>query len=795
MRRFSRAPSNSSIVALLAVAFPFALTVSNCAPARADDQNLQLEVIINGIPTNLIGGFVLFESGQIGAAPTEVADIGLRIDPQQSTQDVVLLDDIPTLTYRYDEQTQSIDIVVADAFRADQEFDLAADGLRPGHPATADWGLVLNYDLESTTGSVAGTAPPTPGNASITVYGRAFSPYGTIEQSATLQSAANGSAKLTRLDTTVRHSDQASMTTFQAGDLISGGLPWSRPIRIGGLQAQSNFSLRPDLITTPLLNLGSTAAVPSTVDVYVNNAKTHSQEVGPGPFTFANVPVTTGAGDARLVIRDSSGKEVEVTVPFYASARLLAPALSEWSLEAGLPRLAYGSTDDRYVPAPVASGTLRRGVFDWLTAEAHAELGAGIVNGGIGTVLTTGTFGVASVSLSASQSRFGTGEQASLSYETSVLGANVSTSFLRTFGHYEDLASATARIEHPADFSLIPVGSGPTRELDRLTIGVPLDLEWKPSASLSYIRTLDDAGNRSQILSLAYSQSLMFGGSMSASLFHDFAGGGNTGLALGINVPLDGDVTVNSSLSSGNGNTNLSTEAIKPLGSQQGSFGWRLRNTDGMSADRGLSASYRAKFGTVQVGVSQVDSSFTGSLGLRGSIATIGGGVFFSDWIDDGFAVVRTGVPDMEVLYENRSIGKTDENGMVLLPELRSYEANKISIDPTTLPVDAEIGATEQFVAPADRAGTIVEFDVASNTRAAIVGFVRGDGTEIPAGSVGRTESGEEFAVGYDGEAFIRDLADTNEVTIEFLDGVCSASFAFVPNPGEQVRIGPVSCQ
>src|SRR6516164_9025136 len=175
-----------------------------------------------------------------------------------------------------------------------------------------------------------------------------------------------------RLETSYRYSDQERLMSWGAGDEITGGLAWTRPIRIGGAQVQSNFALRPDLITMPLANLGGTAAVPSTVDVYVNNIKTFSQEVGAGPFSVNNVPLVTGAGDAQLVIRNSAGQETRASLPFYASASLLAPGLSSWSLEAGLPRVGYGSPSGAYVEIPVASGTVRRGVLDWLTLEGHA---------------------------------------------------------------------------------------------------------------------------------------------------------------------------------------------------------------------------------------------------------------------------------------------------------------------------------------------------------------------------------------------------------------------------------------
>jgi outer membrane usher protein len=69
-------------------------------------------------------------------------------------------------------------------------------------------------------------------------------------------------------------------------------------------------------------------------------------------------------------------------VPFYTSPSLLAPRLSDFSPEAGFPRVGYATTVDAYVDRPVTSGSWRRGVFDWLTLESHAEAGGGLINGG-----------------------------------------------------------------------------------------------------------------------------------------------------------------------------------------------------------------------------------------------------------------------------------------------------------------------------------------------------------------------------------------------------------------------------
>lgn len=787
--------------------------------AAAEQKSLQLEVFINNVPANIIGSFVLFEGNRLGATKNELEELGLRIGARRFPQDIVMLDDIPSLTYVYEERTQKLRITVDNALRQGHAFDLSGGGKTIR--AQAGWGAVLNYDLLSTTDNLRTLRPYVFSGNSLSLEGRAFSPYGTFEQSGILRAAPNQRTDMIRLDTSFRYSDQERMITYRAGDAITGALGWTRPIRFGGVQAQSNFALRPDLITMPLPTLGGTAAVPSTVDVYVNNLKTFSQDVGAGPFSLSNVPLVTGAGNAQLVLRDSSGHETRTTLPFYASPSLLAPGLSSWSLDAGLPRLSFGSGADTYVRSPIASGALRRGIFDWATVEGHIEGGAGVLNGGLGAVVRTGTVGVASVAVSGSSSAGQKGVQTYASYETRLFGLGITASSQRTFGTYDDLASATARLQ---DFSLLqnvdgifsslppgysgslPFGINPATRaiysnarpavaLDRFTVSAPLPFDARSSVSASYVHLLDAAGHLSKIVSGSYSRALPRDASLYANVFHDFGTTRNTGIFVGFTIPLTPSVSASANVSTGQGRTTVSADVGKPLGPQPGSYGWRVRDAEGASPYREASAAYRSSYGTIQVGASQDRDNSRGLLELRGSIATMGGGVFLSNWIDDGFAVVKTGARGLEVQHDNRPAGVTDSRGMLLVPTLRSYQKNKITIDPSNLPVDASIESTREVVAPADRAGVLVNFAVRNDTNSALVAFVRPDSTFVPAGSIGRTADGGEFVVGYDGQAFIKNLASANRVTIEFVDGTCSAAFAFTPRPGEQVLISPVECR
>lgn len=781
--------------------------------AGAVQPNLQLEVFVNGAPANMVSSFILFSNGTIGALPSELEELGLRTGLRRSATEIILLDEIPTLKYEYVERAQKLLITVDDAYRRSHVYDLRHNS---APRAPAGWGAVLNYDLFSTTGSFQAARPLSSGTSSLTLDGRAFSPYGVFEQSAIVASDQSQYSQTTRLDTFYRYSDQERMISSGVGDAINGGLAWTRPIRIGGVQAQSNFAVRPDLVTMPLPTLGGTAAVPSTVDVYINDIKTFSQDIGTGPFSVSNIPLVTGAGNAQLVVRDSSGQETKTNLPFYASSVLLAPSLNSWSLEAGFPRLAYGSADDTYAGTPVASATLRHGIFDWLTVEGHAEGGSGVANGGVGAAVKTGSVGVVSTAIAASTMSGSDGIQAYAAYETRLFGLNIDVSSQRTFANYNDLASATARLQ---SFAPVPVAGlfgiltyvpnigtnaqyssiygdyQPPRAVDRFSIGAFVPFDHAANWSLSFLHQLDGANNLSKILSASYSRPLPFQASLFTTVFTDFGTDRNTGIILGLTIPLGQSASVTSNVSSGQGGATATVDAVKSLDINPGDYGWEVRDSEGASPYREASFSYRSNYVMARVGASQDGSSSNAGLELRGAIATMGGGVFFSNWIDDSFAVVDAGAPNVAVSYENRPVGTTGANGLLLVPTLRSYQNNKITIDPTNLPVDAEVETTHDVVAPADRAGVLVKFKVYSDTTAALVVFVRADGSFVPVGSAGKIDGGDEFIVGYDGQSFIKNLGSSNLATIEFGAGSCRASFNFTPRSGEQVRIGPVACQ
>jgi outer membrane usher protein len=96
----------------------------------------------------------------------------------------------------------------------------------------------------------------------------------------------------------------------------------------------------------PVIN--GSAAVPSTVDVFVNNIKAFSQPVEPGPYQIVNLPALAAGGNAQVVVTDASGRQVQSSMPFFAAPTLLAKSLTDFSVEAGFARRNYALLSDDY---------------------------------------------------------------------------------------------------------------------------------------------------------------------------------------------------------------------------------------------------------------------------------------------------------------------------------------------------------------------------------------------------------------------------------------------------------------
>lgn len=754
------------------------------------DQILQLDVFMNGRSLNLVAAFTLRQDGTISSSRTELEAIGLRV-PQSLASDVEIpLNALPGVSYRYDEAAQAV------------HFTASANALMPTlikgrqtpsvpEPARPPLGGTVNYTLFA--GADKGPNGLHFQDLSGEFETRAFGTFGLVENSF-IGRVGDGSGVI-RLDSSYTYEDPGELWTAKAGDLISGGFSWTRPIRMFGIQIHRDFDLRPDLITMPLPTLTGTAAAASTLDLYINQVRTLSTSVPQGPYAIENPPIIFGGGQAQVVTRDALGRETVSTTPFYASPDLLAPGLTDYSAEIGFARRNYGAVSNDYDGDLAFSGSYRRGIASWLTLQGHGEATTSLVSLGGGGVFNMFDLGLVSLAASGSHTPDGSGALFDFGFESRLSFFSILLRAQRTLGDYEDLASWTAEV---------PSGIGITSDrrlfnqpkaLDQAAISSPLP--WSGSSiGASYVHISENDGVRSSIVGLSFTQDL---GRLSffANATRDFDRKGSTFLFVGLSIPLGGGVTGSVGATAGHGANAGYVEASQQSTNDPGTFNWSARASEGQQTEAYGIARYNTSFAKFEGTGLYSDGTYSATAMMEGAVSTVAGqGLYATQRLDNAFALVDVGAPGVTILRENRNAGVTDAEGTLLVPNLVPFVANRIAIDPSGLPVDAQITETEATVTPFSRAASLVDLRVKTNTRSALVLLVDPQSHPIELGSLVRIEGVEdEFVIGYDGLAYLDNLKDQNIVLVTTPDdATCRAEFSYAAEPGEQVRIGPAVC-
>ena len=756
------------------------------------DEALFLLVSINGSEIDLIAEFALSpETRRMSAQRSELEGIG--ISAPRGLGRIVFLDQIPGFSYIYDAPTQTLFITVQGPSQMPVEISATPQRDLP-EPQTG-FGLVLNYRATANLGDDILNDGFRPANAFIALDMRAYTPLGVLTSTGSFSSRFDTprATRFRRNNTYFTVSSPSRMMTLTAGDFSTSGLAWTRPVRLGGVQIRRDFSLRDDVVTSPPLSYSGTAAVPSSIDVYVDNVRAYSGSVGQGPFNLSDVPMITSGGDAVFVLRDESGNEQTTVVPFFATQNLLPKGMIDFSLSAGRARKAQSFGQFAYAESTAGTLSLRYGLSDSMTLAAHAEGLDSFRMAGLG--LDTVVFNRAEISLAAAASVHGQARGYFFfgAVRTEVAGIGIRISSRRSFGDYYDLASVTA-LESYGDASVAQGLSAvaAAKVQDALSLTFPaMANEGRFGLNLIHSERQDRTNT---ILSASYSRRLPWrGASFRANAFKDFAGDGGYGVSAGMSMALGGARHLSTNLRRDRqGRVDAVTSLSRPAMRTPGSYGYQMHLSQ---QSRGLGATYQTRFGRADLALRESGQGTHARATFDGALVLAGGGLFATNRVDDGFAVVTVGVPDVPVSLNNREVARTGWFGKALVPDLRSYRMNRISINPLDLPLDANIGATAMSVVPARRSGVSVDFGGQAKASALVVLRDAAGAFLKPGADVRLHGSQTSFFVGYDGEVWLEGLGARNRITVQSDDGECRADFAYTAQAGTQVYIDKVECR
>jgi outer membrane usher protein len=758
--------------------FPFALLALGLAGVRpalaaalpafelaAADQPLFVELVLNGqaggtiVPLRTVAGHNLVDAATLRKAGLNVAGDG-----------AVDVAGIKGVQSRYDAADQTLRLDVSPDLLPTNHISPYA---REHISAVADFGAMLNYDAYVQTGDGATTA-------SLWTEQRVFGPFGTFSNNGTVRTGTGIKTDYLRYDTRYRYVDENHALTFTAGDLITQSLPWTTSVRLGGIQIARDYRVRPDLITTPLPSFAGKAAVPSAVDLFVDGYRQQSADVQPGRFVLDNMPVVNGAGEATIVTTDAVGRQIATTIPFYVSSTLLKPGLLDMSGEIGFLRQGYGLKNFDY-GALTASGTIRRGLTQHITVEAHGEASKRLGLAGAGIVWAPGRFGTLNISAASSRSVGRTGAQWTIGYSYTTRRFSISAEHDQRSSGYRDLGTFDL-----ADYQ-------GTKRADRViaTVNIP----HQGSIGAAFIDGMTLAHAHTRIASISYSRPIGRFASLFVSADHDFMQG-STSAQLRLIIPF-GHNSISGGITHDRGRGTLAQVDYARSVPTDGGFGVNATLAGDASGQvyGQATATWRGEALEVQAGGSFTPGDRSGWVGATGSLVLMDKSVFAANQVNDAFAIVSTeGVAHVPVSYENQPLGTTDKHGHLFVPQVTSYHVGRFAIDTLNLSADHMADAVEKRVSLQQGTGAIVRMPVRYVHNATVTLVGRAGKPLAPGGRVARMGAADS-EIGWDGIAFLEDIkTDTDLIVTNRDDSTCRAHVTLPAHAKALAQIGPVPC-
>lgn len=583
-----------------------------------------------------------------------------------------------------------------------------------------------------------------------------------------------------RLETTFVKDDPEHLRSFRAGDAILEPGMLGTGARFGGLQLATNFGTRPRLVTFPLPQLAGEALLNSSVDLYVDGRRTQTESVLPGPFQLDEIPVSTGAGEIRMVTRDLTGREQVVVTDFYVSQRILRKGLTEYSYGVGALRRDYGIDSNDYGDL-LASGFHRYGYSDQLTFEGQLQASSDIQRTAFGATYTRPRMGVASIGAGFSNADgAGGGYELLLAHEFRSRRLRMNSSLRYSSEDYRQINSYR--------------DAARPKWLGALGGGYLFDRFGSLSATLAR-REFHDA-SATNLASASYSQS--FRNNLSLVAYGTYFDGEDSDVTVGFSVTkfLGERRSAGIDFVRDDDGVRLMAESRASLPRGPG-LGYRFAaGQDDGDQIWTTGAALNTRVGRYSAAADHDDEGTTWNASASGSAAWIGGMPFLTREVRDSFAVVQVnGFEGVEVKLDNQPMGRTDSSGRILLPGLRPFEENRVRIEIEDLPLNARIDKLETVVTPYAGAGVLADFP-ASEGRDAILRLLLPDGTPAPQGGYVLLEASEiRHPVGLKGTVYLREVTEGDMAELRWQDQRCGFTVAILDDAAPVPDLGNVTCR
>jgi outer membrane usher protein len=149
----------------------------------------------------------------------------------------------------------------------------------------------------------------------------------------------NGLGVLSRGTTSATFDSPSRLIRFEAGDSMLAGDGFGGGTPVAGITVSREFAIDPLVLQYAPVSISGVTTLPGTAEVYVNGQLVSRTDVESGAFELRSLPVPTGRGTVRVVLRDAFGRAQELSSAYYRSPRVLRRGLHQFRYTFGTPRL------------------------------------------------------------------------------------------------------------------------------------------------------------------------------------------------------------------------------------------------------------------------------------------------------------------------------------------------------------------------------------------------------------------------------------------------------------------------
>jgi outer membrane usher protein FimD/PapC len=720
--------------------------------------------------------------------------IRIKLPIQVKDTELVKLDEIKGLSYSYDENEQILLIKTLDKNLESHVVDLNGNAITEDQliAQKSIQTVILNYEVNNTYSddeNYFSTAANAIYNSNYGLFQSGYLYNRNTEQS------RNQSV---RLESKWQYIDAEKIRSYVIGDFNSNTVDWGSSLRLLGLQWSSAYTLRSDIITAALPQFSGNAALPSSLDLFVNQQKIYSGEIPSGPFDVKSLPFISG-NEITLVTTDALGQQQVNKQYYYYSPKILKEGIQEFSVDVGVPRYNYSTKSNDYDSDIVfASGSLRQAISNSQTATGHLETSTdGLANIGVGYAQNIAGRGVWNFNVVGSSYEGIEGFLGLIGVEGRLSSSSsFNFSYQGASKGYYDLARLSLINYQNSNFSVdsdVVENSATAEEIIRAGLNFNPIPGWSISSNYNRLKYTNE---QYDLFSLSLSGNITNRINLYSSLYQDFNDHDNYGAYLALRFDLSSKLKASTSVSNDYGNIKYTQELNSISDSKLGSFGWGVTTTysEGESDLNTAYVDYRSRPAYLFGRYSQFGSSSQSMLGARGALVIAQGDIFASNEIGDAFAIVKNAGPRSEIINGGVNLGKASKNGNFLIPHLTPYAKNHIYLDTQYLPIGWEAEKTENLAIAGYQQGIVLDFS-AKNIISATVVLLDKDLKPLPVGYSVSLNGQTGSMVGYDGEVFLRGLLPKNKLIVDLLDGgQCSVEFPYDQDQATTQKLGPYIC-